>query len=190
MDRKFSKIELSLKKDHGWTASPGFRIAAIDRGAIRFEFPRDWICIPEEDSVKFYDCNPPADNCRLAVSNQRRLEIANRVPLDELLTALAHDDLRGLHRTMEVVHQRKHSLELAWVEFQFNDSQLKHDARSRFCVARGSGICALVTFEFWQDDIDQFEPVWEHLMKTITLGEFILDPTSGARIRRNNPETG
>ena len=78
-DPKFYKTELPLKKDHLWTATGGFRIAALDRGAIRFEYPQDWFCLPDEDSVKFYDRGPPADNCRLAVSRRMMPEAADRV---------------------------------------------------------------------------------------------------------------
>ena len=189
-DPKFYKTELPLKKDHLWTATGGFRIAALDRGAIRFEYPQDWFCLPDEDSVKFYDREPPADNCRLAVSRRMMPEAADRVGLGELVTGMPRGDDRSLLQTTEVFHERRGSMELAWVEFQFTDPELKHEARSRFCFARGSGLYALVTFEFWQEDSERFTPIWDHVMNTLTLGEFILDPASGARVQRNNPQTG
>src|SRR5436190_1893518 len=130
-DPKYYKTELPLKKDHVWTATTGFRIAALDRGAIRFEFPQDWICVPDEDSVKFYDREPPADNCRLAASRQRLPDAADRVGLGTLVTGAAQGDSRGLRQTTEVVDLRRGSMELAWVEFQFTDPELKHEARSR-----------------------------------------------------------
>ena len=189
-DVNYSKSELPLKKDHHWTATPGFRIAALDRGAIRFEFAQDWICIPDEHSVKFYDRQPPADNCRLAVSRQTFSEAADRKLLDDLVVGMTSNDPRGLQQTTEIAHIRRPFLELAWVEFKFTDPSLKYEARSRFCLARGSGVYALVTFEFWQEDSEKFIPMWDHLIDTLTLGEFILDPTSGARLQRNNPQTG
>jgi hypothetical protein len=189
-DPKYFKTDLPLKKDHLWYATAGFRIAAIDRGAIRFEFPKEWICIPDEDSVKFYDHEPPADNCRLAVSRRQLPEMADRVGLGELVRSAAQTDSWGLHQTAGMSHVRRKSMELAWMEFQFTDPDLKHDARSRCCFARGAGVYALVTLEFWQEDSEKFIPVWDHVMDTLSLGEFILDPTSGARVRRNNPQTG
>ncbi len=189
-DPKFSKTDLPLKRDHQWTATTGFRIAALDRGAIRFEFPQDWVCRPDEDSVKFYDHEPPADNCRLAVSRQRLPEMVDRIPLGTLVNGAAQGDSRGLHQTTSLCHVRRASMELAWVEFQFTDPELKHEARSRFCFARGAGVYALITLEFWQDDAERFIPVWDHVMDTLALGEFILDPASGARLQRNNPQTG
>lgn len=189
-DPNFSKTQLPLKKDHLWTATPGFRIAALDRGAIRFEFAQDWVCVPEEDSVKFYDHEPPADNCRLAVSRQTFPDAADRRSLADLVVAMMRDDPRGLQRTTDVIHSRQPSMEYAWIEFKFTDPSLKYEARSRFCLARGSGVYALVTFEFWQEDSEKFTPLWEHVLATLSLGEFILDPTSGVRVRRNSPQTG
>jgi len=187
---KFFKSELRLKKNHHWVATTGFRIAALDRGAIRFEFPQDWICVPDEDSVKFYDREPPADNCRLAASRQRFPRGADRVALDKLVLSVTRDDPRGLERTTDIARLQRSPMDLAWVEFKFTDPALKHEARSRFCIARGSGIYALVTFEFWQADTERFTPVWDHVMNTLTLGELILDPASGSRIQRNHPQTG
>lgn len=187
LDPKFSRTDLPLRRDHLWTATPGFRIAALDRGAIRFEFPQDWFCIPDDDSVKFYDREPPADSCRLAASRQQLPDPANRMSLDDLVTSAARGDSRGLQQTAEVVHVRRQAMELAWVEFQFTDLEVKHEARSRFCFARGSGLYALVTLEFWQEDCEKVIPIWDHVMNTLTLGEFILDPQSGARLQRNNP---
>ena len=188
-DLNFFKTELPLAKDHQWTATPGFRIAALDRGAIRFEYSQDWVCIPDPDSVKFYDREPPADNCRLAVSLQTFPDAANRMLLTDLVMSITKDDPRGLQRTSEIVKVRRKSLELAWVEFQFTDPSLKYEARSRFCIARGSGIYALVTFEFWQEDSERFTPLWDHVINTLTLGEFILDPAAGVRVQRNSPQT-
>src|SRR5437588_1648579 len=147
-DSNYSKTELPLKKDHKWKATPGFRIAALDRGAIRFEFPQDWICLPDEDSVKFYDRKPPDDNCRLAVSRQKFPDGADNVSLDDLVLSMTRNDPRGLEGTTEIIHVRRSAIELAWIEFKFTDPALKYEARSRFCVARGSGVYALITFEF------------------------------------------
>jgi hypothetical protein len=189
-DPKFRKIELPLDRNHHWTAAPGFRIAVLDRGAIRFEFPQDWFCIPDEESVKFYDREPPEDNCRLAACRQTLPEAAERMTLTQLVSAAAEGDSRDLHRTGPVVAVRRGSLELAWTEFRFNEPHLGRDSFSRFCFARGAGVYALITFEYWEQDSERFTPVWAHVLDTLTLGEFLVDPTSGARLQRNDPQTG
>src|ERR1041385_8771230 len=109
-DSKFHKIELPLDKKHHWTATAGFRIAVIDRGAIRFEFPQDWSCIPDQESVKFYDHEPPEDNCRLAASRQRLPDVAERMSLAQLINAAAEADTRELHQMQRLVNVRRGSL--------------------------------------------------------------------------------
>jgi hypothetical protein len=187
---KFEKSELSLKKGHLWTAKEGFQVAALDRGVIRFEFPQGWICIPDEDSVKFYDCDPPDDNCRLAVSRPRLPDVADSFGLDQIVTAASKGDPRMLIQTAPAIHTQRGSLALAWADFRFTDPESNREARSRLCFARGAGLYALVTFEFWQDDRDKFSPIWQHVMDTLAIGEWILDPTSGARVQRNDPQSG
>jgi hypothetical protein len=189
-NRKFHKSELPLKKGHLWTAKEGFQVAALDRGAIRFEFPQDWICIPDEDSIKFYDCQPPDDNCRLAVSRPRMPDVADSFGLDRIAIAAATGDPRALIQTAPVVQTRRGSLELAWADFRFTDPEANREARSRLCFARGSGLYALFTFEFWQDESEKFSPIWDHVMDTLAIGEWILDPSSGTRVQRNDPQTG
>jgi hypothetical protein len=189
-DPKIRKIELPLDKEHHWTATPGCRIAVLDRGAIRFEFPQDWCCIPDNESVKFYDREPPEDNCRLSASRQDFPDAGERSGLLRLINAIAEADSRGLCRTAPVVDIRRGSLELAWAEYRFTASQLQRDAFSCFCFARGAGVHALLTFEYWEQDRDRFSPVWSHVIDTLTLGEFVVDPTSGARLQRNDPQTG
>ena len=49
----WDKEELELKKSHGWRHKPGKRIFVADRGALRLEFPEDWVVIPDDDSIKF-----------------------------------------------------------------------------------------------------------------------------------------
>ena len=49
--------------------SPGYNIFVADRGAVRFDFPRDWIIEPGENgSIKFHDKKPPDDDCTLQIT--------------------------------------------------------------------------------------------------------------------------
>jgi hypothetical protein len=89
-----------------------------------------------------------------------------------------------------VVQRRRNSLELAWPDYRFTDPESNREACSRLCFARGSGLYALVTFEFWQDDNEKFSPIWDHVMETLAIGEWILDPAAGTRVQRNDPQTG
>jgi hypothetical protein len=70
MKHKFQwkKQTLKLKSNHSWKASAGYRVFVMDRGAVRFNIPQNWIIEPESDCIAFYDKKPPDDNCKLAVS--------------------------------------------------------------------------------------------------------------------------
>src|SRR5438552_13358297 len=62
---RWKKQDLKMAPHHGWRAKPGYRIFVADRGAVRFDFPDDWIMTPGEQSCVFKD---PGDNCTLEVS--------------------------------------------------------------------------------------------------------------------------
>jgi hypothetical protein len=185
----FEKEVLRLSPDHHWTASPGHNVAVIDRGAVRFEIPRHWVCVPDEDAVKFHEAEPPQDNCRIAVSRPRLPEVADQVPLAQLVELATRADARDVLARGEVIAATRGSLELAWVEIRFRDAHDGREAVSRLCFAREMGIYVLITTEFWLDDVATFSPVWDHVLGTLRLGDLILDPTTGQGVRRNQPET-
>src|SRR5215210_1801244 len=68
---KWQKRTLKLRDDHTWSGRPGCRVFVADRGAVRFDFPQDWIVIPQADSIRFHDKQPPDDDCVLGVSYLR-----------------------------------------------------------------------------------------------------------------------
>ena len=66
---RWDKRTLQLSEAHGWHARPGCKIFVADRGVVRFDFPEDWVVIPEETgTIKFHDRPPPDDDCTLALS--------------------------------------------------------------------------------------------------------------------------
>jgi hypothetical protein len=73
-------------------------------------------------------------------------------------------------------------LELAWLEVEFVDEGQNRRARSRICMARSAGvhrvvIQALITMDFWVDQVERFAPVWDEVLRSLTLGDFVDDPT-------------
>ena len=79
--------QFELKRNHGWKAKAGNAICVLDRGAVRFEFRRNWILKQRPDSVQIHDCEPPDDNCVLGVSHFPVPFDSSAVPLRELVTA-------------------------------------------------------------------------------------------------------
>ncbi|MGH9764667.1 MAG: hypothetical protein ACREAC_27845, partial [Blastocatellia bacterium] len=92
---EWSSETLKLKKGHGWSAPSGYKIFVADRGAVRFNFPQNWVMEPGSDATNFYDQEPPDDNCRLACSYIRLPPLDwSGLALSELIKAANEGDQR------------------------------------------------------------------------------------------------
>ena len=178
---KWQRQTLRMKKNHGWRAKPGNKIFVADRGAVRFDFPASWVVDPDKESVKLRDLPPPDDNCLLQVSVMR---LATGIdwewfPLTELLEAVIKDDPRGTTPYGEVIYVRRPSHEFAWRETRFIDPVENREACSRTLLARAANIQPLITLELWPEDKAWVDPIWEEVLRTLRVGEYIRDPTRG-----------
>ena len=152
----------------------------IDRGAVRFDYPQDWVVSPDDDSVKLYDKEPPDDDSVLAVSYVRLPPIDwSGLPVATLVETGLRGDERAIDTRGPMREARRGDLELAWREVCFLDSATKREARSRMCIARRSTLQCLITFDFWPADVERCEAAWETVLETLELGEFIGDATRG-----------
>src|SRR5205085_8892802 len=94
---EWKKRKLRLKDRHGWKAKPGYQICVIIRGAIRYDYPAGWLVSIDEDSLKVRDQPHPQDNCVLAVSQMHLPDVADQVPIRELVKGtLGGDDDRDI----------------------------------------------------------------------------------------------
>jgi len=66
--KKWHESTVRLREDHAWSARPGCKVLVMQQGAVRFDYPQEWVVIPASDSIELYDKQPPDDDCRLAVS--------------------------------------------------------------------------------------------------------------------------
>lgn len=177
---KYQKTSLKLKKNHTWTAKPGHSVLVLDRGAVRFNIPSKWVVEPDADSMKIYDRKPPDDDCRLEVSYLRLAPIDwSALPVTQLVEAATDEDERPIHTRGPVQSVRRGSMDLAWREMQFVDPVEQREAFSRLCIARKGVIQALVTFEYWASDGSRGRSVWNTVLDTIELNDYISDPTQG-----------
>lgn len=61
-----------LPERHGWTATSGYKILVLDRGAVVLEFPADWIVEPGTSETRIRDgASAEESSCVLAVSCRR-----------------------------------------------------------------------------------------------------------------------
>ena len=181
MSEEWKKETLRLKDRHGWKAKPGHSICAIGRGAIRFDYPSTWLVSADSDSLKIRDAPEPNDSCVLAVSQMRLpRELADQVPVRQLLLGCRDDDEYDVLERKDVIEvPRDDGVEFAYSEVRYVDPKEQRQVCSRLAVARGGGVYCLITFDFWVDDTAKFEPVWDEVLRSLTLGMYVKDPSAG-----------
>jgi hypothetical protein len=137
---------------------------------------------PTSDSIQFHDRPPPDDDCRLVVSYQRLPATDwSGVPLADMLRQVIDDDPRGLTLREQVVEVRRPNLHLVWGEGNFIDPKELRAALGRMAIGIGSNIQVLLTFDYWATDAERFTSVWDDVLQSLRVGEYIPDPTRGPR---------
>jgi hypothetical protein len=182
--RAWTEQHLKLAKDHGWRAKPGHKIFVADRGAVRFDIPGSWVVRPGDDSIRITDRNPPADDCLLQLSVMYLRTDVNwsELPLPVLLENVVNNREERYLRKGDVVEEIRSDLELAWLELRVVDPGENREACSRICCARSTlipdvVIQPLMTMDFWPEHADRFSPVWDEVLRSLTLGDWVTDPT-------------
>jgi hypothetical protein len=176
---RWTTKKLPLKEGHGWKAKPGYSIFVADRGAVRFDVPRNWVAVPQSRSFQFYDRPQPDDDCRLEVSVlylPPGIDFSD-LPVDKALAEVMADQFRDAIARGEIVRARRPDLELAWVEARYIDPVQLREACTRTCVARRGVIQPLITMDFWASDAERFIPVWDEVIRSLQLGVYVKDPT-------------
>ena len=171
---KWDKHTLPMPPNHGWKCSPGHHLFIADRGAVRFEFPEGWTHGPEDDgSIGFHDRKPPADDVSLRTSVLRlppgvsMAALDRDLPLDRLIVDAVTRDTRSVSYDGQVHRVPKPAAQVVWVQMSFTDPIEQRAARSRMCMARARGVQPLITMDYWEDQSGLYEPVWDHVMRTL-----------------------
>lgn len=181
---KWHKRTLKLAEDHAWEARPGYKIVVADRGAARFDIPEDWVFTPGADALEVRDRPPPDDDCLLQVTVLPPFGdgAPDSLPLARLLAEATAGDGQETLAQGPIEYTKRPALELAWRETRYLDPLEHREARSRTCLARGVGIHALLTLSFWPEDAARFRPVWEEILRSLRLGEYV-EATTGRPAR-------
>lgn len=179
-----------MSEGHGWRTKPGFSKLVLDRGAVCFDVPREWVVEPgEEISVQVLDKPSPDDDIRLEVSFNRLPSGVdwNRAPLGEMIPDLVENDHRDVLSHEPVKKLDRKDLNGAWTEMKFLDPVENREAYSRLLVAIGNDVQVLLTCEYWPEDAQRARTAWDEALNTLELGLIIPDPKTGFRIdpRRN-----
>jgi hypothetical protein len=120
-----------------WKARPGYRVLVMDCGAVRFDFPQDWLASLDSKYIRIVDREPPSDRCSLLVSCRWISPGVAGFPIRELLHEVTIDD-----------NPERPIVEAAWRQMRFIDNLQRQDARTRVCLARGGRTLATIVFDF------------------------------------------
>lgn len=181
MSKQWRKTILPMHPKNTWTSEPGCMVFVADRGAIRFDYPRTWIVKPGEGgAIDFYDKEPPDGDSVLTVSYITLPPFdLEGFSLAMCMEGAAEVDTRPIYESSPTYEVRRGSLTMLWRQVRYIDETEKRDAVSRMCMARRERIQALLTFEYWAAAAERSERAWDVILKTLRLGELILDPTRG-----------
>ncbi len=180
------KKDLTLRSDHSWESEDGYKIFVADRGALRFDFPKDWIVKFQEKSVKFTDLEPPTDTGALEVSfNRLPPNDWTTFPLKKALQQVLDDDDRQIISKGKITSANRDGMRLVWTEVRYMDATEKRDATSRILIGIGGNVQCLFTFDYWTEGEEQMIEVWEAMLRSLRLGLFIPDPTRGHVVNPN-----
>ncbi len=186
MSKKWQMRKFNLSDKHRWKAKPGNKIFVINRGAVHFEHPGDWIAKPEGGSICLYDGVEPDDNIRLQVSvtqigpNGLTFDW-NRMPslAYQMEHAVLADDNRHRTRRGPMLKVQRQDLEYAWLEIDFIDPTERRTAHSRACLARGGNVQALITMEYWPEHHTIANNVWNDVLESLKLAVYVENPFRG-----------
>ena len=166
-----------------WKARPGYRILVMDRGAVRFDFPKDWLAATQSRYVQIIDREPPDDRCGLMVSCGKIPRRMTDPPMHELLrqVTLTSSRERPITHRGGIIRVFRPPLEAAWIQMRFIDRTRGREACTRVCLARGGRTLATIVFDFWPEHETLFHEAWTTLMDTLAVGDYLEDPATGRR---------
>jgi hypothetical protein len=170
-------------ENHTWRSAPGYSIFVADRGAVKFEYPSGWYVKGDEDSIKLRDRKPPDDDCVLAISYMRLVPLDwSRLPLAELVEEVTNRSRRPIEAWDDVIARSHMDIDIAWRQGRYVDAKEQRRAITRLCLSRRGTVLPLLTMDFWESELERFAPIWDHVLDSLELDEFIADPRRGPRV--------
>ena len=170
--------KLKLKHNHTWKSKPGYCICVLDRGAVRFDYPRTWKVDMADGAVYLHDREPSIESCDLGVSPFHvPREAMIEMPVEEILKGSLGDG-RDPYQQSEMHRIDRPDMEIAWLEQRYIEKTQNRDARFRVAIARGE-LVVLISMNYWANRASGLERVWDEVLRTLQLGVYVEDPTAG-----------
>ncbi len=172
--------QLRLTRNHGWKAAPGHKILVLDRGAVRVDYPASWFMEMTDDCIKLHDRKPPDDDFAFGFSYHRWPTMAAaQIPVANLVRSGMEGDPRAFTSVSEAVTEMRIDTALAWADGYFIDPIGRREACGRFCIARRTGIQALITLDFWVSDRAMCDEHWRAILASLQVARWIEDIDKG-----------
>ena len=167
-----------LKGNHTWKSKPGYSICVLDRGAVRFDYPRTWKVEMQDGAVYLHDRERSIESCDLGVSLFRMpVEAIAELPMEEMLLQ-SIDKERKTYEQSEIRRIDRGDMEILWLEQRYIENTQNRDARFRVALARGA-VVVLISMNYWANRASGLERVWDEVLRTLQLGLYVKDPTAG-----------
>ena len=170
-----------LAPNHVWKATPGCRILVVDNGGVRCDIPHEWIVYSPRRHVFVIDRFPPTNRSLVAISCKRVSSEVMAIPLQYILDEWVRGEDRQVLERRAAIRFYRWPLEAAWLQLRVADAALNRERSTRVCVARADRTQALIVFDFHPEDESVVDCIWNTLMETLTVGDYIADPTTGRK---------
>lgn len=148
---------------------------------MRCDIPREWIVYSPKRHVFVLDRFPPDDRCIVAISCRRVSSEIIAISLFCILDEWIKGEDRQVLERSEPVRFHRWPLEAAWLQVRVIDPKAARVKLTRVCVARADRTQVLIVLDFLPEDEPVMDGVWNTLLETLAVGDYIHDPTTGRK---------
>ena len=106
------------------------------------------------------------------------------MPLSSLLEQGALTETRTVVRNGGLNRIMRPPLELVWMQLRVVEGEDGREGITRMCLARGGCTQAVILCEFSPENEERLFPLWQTLLATLAVGDYIADAATGARLER------
>jgi hypothetical protein len=186
----WTQLKSKIPNAELWKSTPGYKIFVSNKGTVRFDFPADWIVVPDEHSVRFLDREPPFDRCSIQISTVELPDGTDwsSLPQKKLLEQLAFNERgdRKLLKKGKVRDESRPDIAILWTETRILDLHRRQEASSRLCIGRSGNTQVFLMLDFWPEDRPRLDPIWAEAIRTLQIGQLVDDPAFYERVRASS----
>ena len=181
--KQWKRQVFPMFKDLRWEVKAGFKSFVADQGAARFDVPQAWIVEPGDTSIKFFDRAPPDAQCVLEATVFRLPPGIDwlGLPLAKQLADATGEVARQELWRGDISRMQRGELDIVQLESRYIDEEEHREAIARRLLARRVPIQVFVSFAFWPEDAARLVPVWDEVVRSLRLAEYVAPPFQADR---------